>query len=272
MLILSSGCGLTMHQRMGVQQFSSATTEFASLTRSEFIQSRQDVIEMNRLRVLLGDASLEALDDPFSLETTQARLRALDALNQYGELLQTLLTTSSAAELQTSADGVVSSLNNVHGAQMNPSEAEAIGKAMSFAGGFLVEHKRARAMKRVVALAHPHVVKVIDLVERDFDPNHDYWSAGYRRTCLDLTTAIRNTPSLATNDLAGAQVVRASRLAVRENRLRFELVSTNIQEGVKHLRDAEERLHTGMTSAEMTTEDIQEYQAKVNEMRTLFEL
>jgi hypothetical protein len=127
-------------------------------------------------------------------------------------------------------------------------------------------------MKRVVALAHPHVVKVIDLVERDFDPNDDYWSAGYRRTCLDLSNAIRNTPSPATNDLAGAQVVRASRLAVRENRLRFELVSTSIQEVVKRLRDAEERLHTGMTSAEMTTEDIQEYRAKVSETRTLFEL
>jgi hypothetical protein len=145
LLVALTGCGLTVHQRMAVQQFGAATTDFASVTRGEFIQSRQDVIEMNRTRVLLGATNVEVLDDPFTLETTQARLRALDALNQYGKLLLVLLTTSSAAELQTSADDFASSLNGVQGVQLNAGQAEALGKALTLGGGLLVEHTQQAA-------------------------------------------------------------------------------------------------------------------------------
>jgi len=66
LLTVVTGCGLTVQQKTAVQQFGSATSDFAALTRSEFIQSRQDVIEMNRLRVLLGDESVKSLDTPLA--------------------------------------------------------------------------------------------------------------------------------------------------------------------------------------------------------------
>jgi hypothetical protein len=127
-------------------------------------------------------------------------------------------------------------------------------------------------MKRVVELAHPHVTNVIALLERDFDPNDDFWSAGYRRARLDLESAVRKVPPDAAKDLAGAQVVRSARLAGKENKLRFELVSASILEAVKRLREAEGQLHAAMTSRDITMTDIEEYRAKVNEMKTLFEL
>jgi hypothetical protein len=270
--LAATGCGLTVHQKMAVQQFSTATTEFASLTRSEFIQSRQDVIEMNRLRILLGDESAKPLDGHFTLNRLQPRLRALEGLNRYGELLQTLLTTSSAADLQTSANDFVSSMNEIHSVQISDSDAEILGKAVVFAGSFLVEHKRARAMKKAVEFAHPYIVKTIGLVESDLDPDNDLWNAGYRHALIDLEGAVIDAPLLATNDLAGAQVVRRAKLVADENKERFDLVSKRIFEAAKDLSRAEGDLRASMAGGEISIADIQEYRQKVNDLKILLEL
>ncbi|HZI30798.1 MAG TPA: hypothetical protein VFF11_00575, partial [Candidatus Binatia bacterium] len=252
---------------MAVQQFSGATTEFATLTRSEFIQSREDVIEMNRLRVLLGDESAaKALEGHFTMERLQPRLRALDALNQYGELLQTLLTTSSSADLQSSADHFVSSLNQVQGIHISDADGKVFSRAVAFGGSFLVEYRRAKAMKRAVEFAHPYVVKTIDLVENDFDPDNDLWNAGYRHTQLDLEGAILDVPPLATNDLAGAQVVRTAKLAVQQNKARFAAVSQQILGAAKELSRAEGDLRMAMANGDVSVVDIQAFRGKVDEL------
>lgn len=272
LLVASAGCGLTIRQKTAVQQFGSATSEFATLTRSEFIQSRQDVIEMNRLRVLLGDESVVSLDGHFSLERVQARLRALDALNEYGELLQTLLTTSSQEDMKSSADNFVSSINQIEGVHIADDQAETLGKVIAFGGTCLVEYKRTKAMKKVVEFAHPYVVKTIELVERDFDPGNDLWNAGYRHIKLDLEGAIADLPPLSTNDLAGVQVVRVAKLTAEQNDVRFNLVSEQVLGAAKMLSRAEENLRMSMLSDEISVSDIYEYREKVKEMKTLFQL
>jgi len=272
LIVFLSGCGLTAHERVAVRQFGSATADFASLTRAEFLQSREDVIQMNRFRVLLGATNVAALDDPFTLQTSQTRLRALDALNQQAELLLRLLTTSSAAELQVSADAFVASVNGIPGLHMEAGQTEALGKAVATVGGLWVEHKRARAMRRIVELSRPPLTNIIALVERDFDPDDDVWSAGYRRARLDLEDAIRIVPGSATRTLADAQTVRLARLAVLENRLRFDLISATIRDAAARLRDAEAELHRIMTAQDITSEDIPEFRSKVNDVKTLFEL
>jgi hypothetical protein len=272
LLLLVAGCGMTVQQRMAVGQFGSATTEFASLTRSEFIQSRQDVIEMNRYRILLGDDSVKSLDEHFTPERLQPRFQALDALSRYGDLLQSLLTTSSSADLRSSADGFVSSLNEIQGVNISEADGEMLGKVVSFGGSFFVEYKRAQAMKKTVEFAHRYVMKTIALVENDFDPNNDLWNAGYRHTRIELEGAIADVPPLATNDLAGEQVLRAAKLAAGEGQGRFDEVSKRILEVAKKLSQAENELRLAMLNGSISIADIQEYRTEVGELKTLFEL
>ena len=50
-----SGCGLSTRQQAAVQTFSTATLDFATVSSAEFVKSRTDVVEMNGLRMALGD-------------------------------------------------------------------------------------------------------------------------------------------------------------------------------------------------------------------------
>lgn len=268
-----TGCGLTVQQRTAVQQFGSATSDFAALTRAEFIQSRQDVIEMNRLRVLLGDDSVESLDAPFTADVMLPRLRALDALSEYGTLLQILLTTSSEAELQGSAAGLISSFRRVPGVAVSDEQKNALGKAVAFGGSGLVEHKRAKSVKEVIELAHPHVTNLIQIVQRDFDPNSDLWNAGYRRTRLDLRRAIRSIPSVESTNLSDLQLVRTAKLAEKEADIRFGLTSTKMMDAVSELCATQDHLYKAIQSGEPVTElKIESYRQKIDDMKVIFEL
>jgi hypothetical protein len=273
LLTVVTGCGLTVQQKTAVQQFGSATSDFAALTRSEFIQSRQDVIKMNRLRVLLGDESVKSLDAPFTPDAMLPRIRALDALSDYGVLLQTLLNTSSEAELHRSAAGLVSSFNRVPDITMTDEQKNAIGRAVAFGGSGLVERKRAKAMKEVVELAHPHVTNLIQIVKRDFNPNADFWNAGYRQTIVDLEGAVEDASPIPDSDWIDLKFVRSARLTALENSARFVQVCNEIRETASALQAAEKKLRTILLSEhKIEACDIQGYSDRITEMKTLFEI
>jgi transglutaminase superfamily protein len=89
------GCGLTVKQQAAIDQFSAATSDFATVGRSEFQQSRADVTEMNTRRLELGDDSVPGnLDGLLTIERTMARLAALEALQEYAQLLGALVSTT----------------------------------------------------------------------------------------------------------------------------------------------------------------------------------
>lgn len=271
-LLLFAGCGMTSHQRLLVHDFASATSEFAAVAQEEFVQSRQDVIAMNRMRVLLGAGNVENLDGHFTLERTRVRLQALESLERYGQLLQLLVSTSSAEELQLSADRFVTQLDQVRGIDLDARQAQTIGRLVTIGGGWLVERRRARAIQGVVEWAHPHVLKVIELVESDFDPDDDFWTAGYRRVRLDLDRAVREAGAQTqTNNLAGNQVVRSASMLSRENQQRFDLVSREILQVLPQLRAAEENLHAAVVLGE-TGRDLAEYRSRVEELNEVVQL
>jgi hypothetical protein len=80
--VFQVGCGLTLQQRAAVERFSAATIDFATLTSSELVRSRTDVLEMNTLRVQLNDdtVKLDRMDAHFTVEQVKVRVDAMHAL------------------------------------------------------------------------------------------------------------------------------------------------------------------------------------------------
>jgi hypothetical protein len=80
--VFQVGCGLTLQQCAAVERFSAATMEFATLTSSELVRSRTDVLEMNTLRVQLNDdtVKLDRMDAHFTVEQVKVRVDAMHAL------------------------------------------------------------------------------------------------------------------------------------------------------------------------------------------------
>lgn len=268
------GCGLTVAQKSALGRFGGATGEFSSIARTEFQRSRADVIEMNRLRFELGDlddADSESLDGLLTIDRTTARLRALDALRDYSTLLSELVSTTQRSELVAASSALVGSLGKVEGLDLDESEADAIGRAVVAVGGLIVEYRRRQAVREVVDVAHPHVIRIIELVQRDFDPADDFWNAGYRKATLDLRAAAAATV-VDDGDVAGRALVREARLLALENSLRFREVGARVIETAERLRAAQQELRLAMHSDAVQAQDIDAYVAQVHELATIYEL
>lgn len=270
-----AACGLTTTQKAALTQFGAATSDFSTIGRSEFVHSRDEVIEMNRSRLELGDDSINInqLDGLLTVERVQDRLVALAALQEYAQLLEKLVSTFDQGELKGATDSFLASLRRVKGVNLQANDAEAIGKAVVLVGGVFLEYKRAKAVRQVVEFAHPYVITTVDLVQRDFDPTTDYWNAGYRQVTLDLKgAAVEAKAKVQEGDLASHQIVARALILSNENWGRFQKVSSQIIVTTARLRTAQENLRAVMSSREIGIQDIEGYANQVQEFVTIYRL
>lgn len=260
------GCGLTVNQRAGVERFSAATKDFAGISATEFVKSRTDVIEMNTLRVELMDetVALERLDEHFTVARVTERLRAIQALQDYADLLSTLVSTSQKEELKNAADSFVGSLRKVKGVSLTDEQAGAVGTAVAAVGGLFVEHLRARATRQVVLSTHESVLQVVGLVERDFDPGADHWSLGYDKVAVALRGAA--VPSGGGGPRPAPETSGRARVLAQQNRERFRTVGADVGKAATTLRAAQVNLREALESPRIGLEDINAYVAQVEEL------
>lgn len=274
-VLLLAGCGLTVQQRAAVLKFSAATGDLATVTADEFADSRKDVIEMNKLRVALRDpvAKADQLDDQFTLDQTRVRVRALEALKGYAELLHALVTTSQEAELKAAADSFMTSLRRVNGVRLDDAQAAAIGQAIELFGGLWIEHQRAAATRRVVEVTHNQVIGLLDLIQRDFDPHADHWSLGYDATAEALRgLALLKAKLIDENDIAGQAIVEQARILAIENRSRFQSIAEEVRSSVEKLRKAESNLKYALQSGEISVEDVDAYLSQVQQLVEVYRI
>jgi hypothetical protein len=283
MMVLSS-CGLSAKQRVAMTQFGGATADFAELTSKEFIQTRQDVIEMNTMRFELGDPlstqvneigqSEPVLEGNLTTKRVKIRVDAVNALREYGELLNTLATSSQQVEIRNAAESFVASLKKVEGVSLSAQDGNAIVAAVQAVGGLLIESMRKKAAVNVVKEARPHVMKVINLVFQSFDRNDVYWSLEYDTTIVALTGAavaaqkgLKAKPSLP--DMALIKNAKATAVA---NMNRSKAISKEVQGACEKMRSASKNLQNILLTDKITTDDIDEYFAQIEDFITLYKI
>jgi len=273
--LFASGCGLTIQQKAGTLRFSEATSDLCSLVEEEITKSRSDVIAMNELRVKLADANFDPkttpTDTPLTLVRAKIRIDEVSALKEYGALLHSLVTTEQEENLKNAADKFLTNIKKVPGVTLDDQKTGAIAQAIVLGGGLLVEHKRAQATRRVVEMAHPHIIETLALLERDFDPQEEHWSLGYDSVAEFLATAAKSTSTEA-NDLASGALVREARTLASTNRKKFKSISEKVVEAIHKLRKAESNLVEMLKSQEVSVEDIDSYVTEVHEFVKLYKL
>lgn len=274
-VFLLTSCGLTIQQKAAVDQFATATRDLSVTAQTEFQKSRQDVVEMNRLRLELGDtnADVTKLDSLLTLDRTKDRIVALQALEDYGGLLNKLVGIVPEGELLEASNTFVGNLKQVKGITLTDQEAEGIGKAVAAVGGLYVEHKRAQAVRQVVEVAHMPVLTMIDLLKKDFDPNSDFWNAGYRQTALDLRGhAAFIASSVPVNDLASKQSVQRAKTLAAENMNRFTAISMQIAALATTLSDGQKNLRLVLNPSELNVQSIDQLTTQVREFKAIYSL
>jgi hypothetical protein len=272
---IAAGCGLTVQQRAGALRFSEATSDLSSLVEEEITKSRFDVIAMNELRVKLGDENFDPkktpIDTPLTLDHAKRRIDAISALKEYGTLLHALVTTDQEENLKIAADKFLTNIRKVPGVTLDDQKAGAIGQAIVLGGRFLVEHKRATATRQVTEVAHPHIVKIIELLEREFDPKGEHWTLGYE-SCAEFLITAANSAKSSSNDLASVALVREARMLASANQEKFKGISEKVIEAIHKLRKAESNLVEAFKSQDVSMEDIDSYVTEVQELIKVYKL
>ncbi len=261
-IILTTGCGLTINQKAAATRFSAATIDLSSLAAAEFVNGRNDVIEMNRLRKQLRDKTANL---QLTLEDTKARVEAVNALKEYGQLLHTLTTSSQTEELKNAAESFVASLKKVDAVSLDNTEAGAIVQTVQAVGGLLIEHMRKKATLKVVEHAHPHVIKLADLMIQSFDPEDEYWSLEYDTTVIALEGSAM-LPNVSKTLAAQAASVAELKEA------RFATVSEKILDAARNVRSAHDNLRNVLHYDEISTDEIDNLVVKIEEFITIYNI
>jgi hypothetical protein len=267
------GCGLTRQQRAAVQQFSAATIDFATLTSSELIRSRTDVLEMNTLCIQLNDNTIkpDRLDAHFTVERVKVRVEAMQALEEYAHLLHALVATSQQEQLQSAADRFVTSLRKVQGVSLSDDKAGAIGVAIQQVGGLVVEYQRAKATREVVMASHDTILQLLDLVRRDFDPQADHWSLGYELVSQSLVGAA-NVAATGPNPALNALLIGEARVVDAQNMARFNTVAAQVEGSAAALREAQINLREVLQSPDITVENINRYVSQIQDFVEIYSI
>lgn len=258
-LIWTSGCGLTTKQKAVTTRFSAATIDLTSLAAAEFVNTRNDVIEMNTLRKQLDDKTVNRLEGNLTLERTKIRVEAVNALKEYGQLLHTLTTSSQTEELKNASESFVAGLKKVDAVSLSDTEAGAIMQAVQSVGGLWIEHMRKKATIKVVEHAHSSVIKLTDLLIQSFDPEDEYWSLEYDTT----VTALEGAAMLP--DVSKTLAAQAASVAELK-KARFATVSEKILDVAQNVRSAHDNLRNVLYYDEISTDDIDNLVVKIEEL------
>jgi hypothetical protein len=167
----------------------------------------------------------------------------------------------------------VANLRKVKGVNLSDDKAGAVGSAVQLLGGLLVEHLRAKAVARVTANTDESIRKLLDLIERDFSPDDDFWSLGYDLTVSTLKrSAIFAAKNVNQSDLGSVALCSEARALAEKNKSRSAMVSAQILEMIKNLRLAQTELLYTTQAKGITSERMNDLAAKAEEFRTLYEI
>lgn len=271
--VFLAGCGLTLQQRAAVERFSAATIDFTTLTSSELIKSRTDVLQMNTLRVQLNDDTVKPdhMDEHFTVDRVRVRVDAMHALKEYAELLHTLVTTSQQAQLKNAADSFVASLRKVQGVSLSDDKAGAIGMAIQQVGGLVVEYMRAKAAREVVTASHDAILQLVDLVRRDFNPQADHWSLGYDVVVTALVGAAEFA-AVGPNAAMRAPLVGEANVVAAQNRARFTTLAVQVDGSAVALREAQINLRDVLQSSDVTFDGINSYVTQLQDFVEIYSI
>jgi len=260
-----AACGLTSEQRAVATQLGHAAQSSGDFASDQFPKLRQMVISMNETDVEIGGTRKPGeLDKNFSASTVAIRVQAARALASYGELLIALVTETQAAELQQASNDFVSSVKSISGKRLSDAQLDAIGSIVDQARGWIVEYKRAKAIKAIVPQAAPEVEHLCDLLIKDFSQTGMNLSQQVDATAQRLRGDI--DVALAEKDTSFAERSAAMQGQILAEQADAELTLVNAQaiQALRALKTANRDLVKALTEQQYNAADIENLGAQIN--------
>ena len=264
-----SACGLTGEQRSAAMQLGHAAQSSGDFASGQFPKLRQMVISMNVTDVEIGGTGKPGeLDKNFSASTVAIRVQAARALASYGELLVALVTETQAAELQQASNDFVSSVKSISGKRLSDAQLDAIGSIVDQAGGWIVEYKRAKAIKTIVPQAAPEVEHLCDLLINDFSQTGMNLSQQVDATAQRLRGDIDVALAEKDTSFAERSVAMQGQTLAEQADAELTLVNAQAIQALKALKTANQDLVKALTEQQYNAADIENLGAQINMLAT----
>lgn len=270
-----ASCALNPKERDAVSKFGKAASALGKTGYDQLVQMRQETIEMDARRLAItgpvkGTPGLDDLDRALDPKAVESRMKAMKALQKYGEALKTLLDESRKDQIDKASADFAASIGEVDELGLSQDQINALSKAVAAIGKVVVEEVRAKKIRESVSYVHEDLDRLSDLLITCFDPNGADLANSFQLASSDLMVAAADEYCKA-NDPA----VRASALKdycyAQTNLEQLEELK-KISQALEKFKKANDQMARLVLHEKITPEDIQEFYSTVQSLSVVKDL
>ncbi len=272
-LLIQTGCGLTKIQKKNATRFSKATVALSQATSNELIAMRNGVIQMNTYGLAaVGEKEplpqIQNIEQTFSSEAIKIRIQAVEVLNTYGKLLLSLVEETQEKELKEASEKFTSSLNGLpENYKIDGLDTEAAQEAVYQIGRFIVEAKKAKAVRQIVTKYKSTIDTLCDKLSQEFDVNQGNRLLTQYQLAGDNVIVKIQDAFLDSDDILTRQELVEMYKKTQSQRDRVSTVSKNISTAISNMKTANKKLSESLTAkTEINMDTIKEYGSSVKEV------
>lgn len=270
-MLALTGCALTANQRDASMLFAKAASDIGDFSSGELNHFRTATIDMNSMDIAMGGkARPNNIDSAQNPEYIIPRVKAAQALGDYGRLLLMLVNDSQEVELKQASDNFVNSFKSLKIAnkQLNDAQLQGLGQAVQAIGSMWVEAEKAKVLKRIVPEVDKDIGKLCDLLNDDFTVSGLNLAADFDATIRRLKNDSEGVldlpqPSAADRQLAVDGIKRALEEGDRLNRITKQAAVT-----VTSIKTAHTELKDALENDTPSKADITNLGQEINNLRT----
>ena len=272
-LLIQVGCGLTDIQKKNATNFSKATVALSQATSNELIAMRNGVIQINTYGLAaVGEQDplpgIQNLEQTFTAEAIKTRIQAVDVLKTYGELLLSLVEETQEKELKEASEKFMASINGLpDDYKIDGLNTDAVQEAVSQIGRFIVEAKKAKAVRKIVDEYEDTIDTLCDKLSQDFDVNQGIRLLTQYQLSSDVVIVKIQDALLESNDIHTRQKLLEMYKKTQAHRDRVSTISKNISTAIVNMNTANKKLGESLnTKTEINVDSIKEYGNSVKEV------
>ncbi len=274
-LLIQIGCGLTNNQRKNTANFSKATVVLSKATSNELIEMRNGVIQMNTYGLAaVGEESplpkINNMEQAFKAIDIKARIQAVEVLKTYGELLLSLVENTQEKELRNASEDFAASINGLpKNYKIEGLNTEAVQEVVYQIGRFIVESKKAKAVRQIVNTYKGSIDKLCNLLSKDFDVKENRLLTEFQSSGNIAIVKIQNAfldPNI--NVITRQELVEMYK-KTQAHLDRVPAISKSISKAVSDMKKANEKLSSSLkddSNDDINRETIREYGNSVKEV------
>ena len=266
------GCAITTNQKKAVDKLGQASESLGLIISKQLPLLRKDTIEMNMISLeLKGAIKPDNLDSNFDNETIHVRVRAANALSNYGKLLLSLVRDDQTNTIKKHSEELFTNINRFNKTASTADFDQIAGKYTKLTGKpffissfdtkiflsinesiqglggifqkatlFYYNRKKVKCLKKIVYMYKNEINKICYLLMNDFSEDGKGLIRDYKNSMDTLENSVSRIRFI--KDCCNRKTAVKGYYLLLENKTKMNSVVSNVESTLKALIDANNTL------------------------------